>query len=254
MIFIGHRGFRVGVLENTFEAFMKAVRLIMDYIECDVQLSRDGIPFILHDATLERTMGRKEKLSELTSEEIKLIKSPVGDWTLPSLQNVLEFRKTHHHGAPKLMLELKGKGSGKITAEMVRKLDCEKDVIFSGRFLDELTDAHTLCPTIPLCLNITKCADFTLESLHSITNSSELPLPFKMISLKSTVPKFQEFIDTCHRIGVLSLVWHFLDDPQPVDAMVDFVKNGVDGILFDDPKTVVPFRKALQQIMPLEKA
>jgi len=161
MILIGHRGFRVGVQENTFEAFMRSVQLIMDYIECDVQISKDGIPFIHHDITLDRTMGRQEMLSDLTSEEIHTIKSSVGSWTLPSLQNVLEFRKTHHHGAPKLMLELKGKGSGKKTAEMVRKLDCEADVIFSGRFLDELKEAHTLCPNTPLCLNMTKCDAFT---------------------------------------------------------------------------------------------
>ncbi|TFH27448.1 MAG: glycerophosphodiester phosphodiesterase [Promethearchaeota archaeon] len=245
MIFIGHRGFRVGVLENTFDAFLKTVQLIMDFIECDVQLSRDGIPFILHDATLERTMGRPDRISDLTSEEISLIRSPVTDWTLPSLQNVLEFRKTHHHGAPKLILELKGKESGLKTAQLVQKLGSEADVVFSGRYLEELTAAHTLCPNIPLCLNITKCPSFSLDSLQKISTYSELPLPFRMISLKSTAPQFQEFVDKCHQIGALALVWHFMDDPVPVTSMMKFMEMGVDGILFDDPDTVSPFRKVL---------
>ena len=42
MLYISHRGFRVGVIENTFQAFQYSIDLKMDYIELDVQLSSDG--------------------------------------------------------------------------------------------------------------------------------------------------------------------------------------------------------------------
>ena len=36
-------------------AFERGMALGSDGIECDVHLSRDGVPVVIHDATLERT-------------------------------------------------------------------------------------------------------------------------------------------------------------------------------------------------------
>ena len=50
---IAHRG--GGAPENTLAAFRHAYAVGFRAFECDVQVSRDGIPFLLHDATLQRT-------------------------------------------------------------------------------------------------------------------------------------------------------------------------------------------------------
>jgi glycerophosphoryl diester phosphodiesterase len=50
-----HRGSRVLWPENTAEAFQGAVDLGYTYIETDVQITRDGVVVVFHDATLERT-------------------------------------------------------------------------------------------------------------------------------------------------------------------------------------------------------
>jgi len=52
---IGHRGNRAFAPENTLESFLEAVALGADAIEFDVQVSRDGVPVVMHDATLDRT-------------------------------------------------------------------------------------------------------------------------------------------------------------------------------------------------------
>ena len=52
---LAHRGARLQAPENTLEAFQKAFDLGVDGIECDVFLSQDGIPVIIHDETLDRT-------------------------------------------------------------------------------------------------------------------------------------------------------------------------------------------------------
>ena len=54
MLHIAYRGFRVGVVENTFQAFQRSIDLKMDYIKLDVQLSSDRYHFVLHDDNLER--------------------------------------------------------------------------------------------------------------------------------------------------------------------------------------------------------
>lgn len=52
---IGHRGASAYTPENTLSAFKQALDMGCHYIEFDVMLSEDGVPFVFHDETLERT-------------------------------------------------------------------------------------------------------------------------------------------------------------------------------------------------------
>ncbi len=52
---IAHRGAGKLAPENTLAAFRLGARHGYRMFECDVKLSADGVPFLLHDATLERT-------------------------------------------------------------------------------------------------------------------------------------------------------------------------------------------------------
>jgi glycerophosphoryl diester phosphodiesterase len=52
---IAHRGAGRAAPENTLAAFRAGAALGYTAFECDVQVSRDGMPFLLHDDTLART-------------------------------------------------------------------------------------------------------------------------------------------------------------------------------------------------------
>lgn len=52
---IAHRGAGKAAPENTLAAFRHGLAAGYRAFECDVQLSRDGIPFLLHDDDLDRT-------------------------------------------------------------------------------------------------------------------------------------------------------------------------------------------------------
>jgi glycerophosphoryl diester phosphodiesterase len=52
---IAHRGAGKRAPENTLAAFKLGAQHGYRMFECDVKLSADGVPFLLHDATLERT-------------------------------------------------------------------------------------------------------------------------------------------------------------------------------------------------------
>jgi len=64
---IAHRGASAEAPENTLSSFQKAIDLKVDMIELDVQLSRDGVPIVIHDETLHRTTddksGKKSRIS-----------------------------------------------------------------------------------------------------------------------------------------------------------------------------------------------
>ena len=81
---IAHRGLHDrarGVIENSRSAFEAAIAGGFA-IECDVQLSADGIPMIFHDDHLERLTGRTGPVGSLTAQELEktaLLGSSSGD-------------------------------------------------------------------------------------------------------------------------------------------------------------------------------
>jgi glycerophosphoryl diester phosphodiesterase len=64
---VAHRGNARECPENTLPAFQSALALGVRHLELDVQLSSDGVPVVLHDATLRRTTGRAGRVFELTA-------------------------------------------------------------------------------------------------------------------------------------------------------------------------------------------
>ena len=70
---IAHRGASYETPENTLSAIKKAISLKVDWIEIDVHLSKDLVPIVIHDDTVQRTTSSKVKhrITDLTLEEIK---------------------------------------------------------------------------------------------------------------------------------------------------------------------------------------
>ena len=54
-LWIAHRGAGKLAPENTLAAFRVGASHGYRAFECDVKLSADGVPFLLHDTTLQRT-------------------------------------------------------------------------------------------------------------------------------------------------------------------------------------------------------
>ena len=72
-LLIAHRGYACRYPENTLEAIQAALEVGACYVEWDIQLARDGVPVLLHDATLLRTAGRPEAVFELSSARLATI-------------------------------------------------------------------------------------------------------------------------------------------------------------------------------------
>ncbi|MEJ7929168.1 glycerophosphodiester phosphodiesterase [Ramlibacter sp. AN1015] len=89
---IGHRGAGRLAPENTLSAFRLGAAHGYRMFECDVKLSADGVPFLLHDATLERTTDGRGEAGALTWSALSQLDA--GGWhsrahagePLPTLQ------------------------------------------------------------------------------------------------------------------------------------------------------------------------
>ena len=74
----GHRGASFHAPENTLSAFRLAREMGVDGIELDVQLSRDGIPIVMHDATVDRTTEGTGAVADLSLGELRELDA--GSW------------------------------------------------------------------------------------------------------------------------------------------------------------------------------
>jgi glycerophosphoryl diester phosphodiesterase len=111
-ISIAHRGASAYAPEHTLEAYRLAIEQGADYVEPDLQVTRDGVLVCLHDRTLERTTdvermypdrfreveadgGRRRSwfVADFTLDELKTLDA--GGWFGEAFQNarILTFRE-----------------------------------------------------------------------------------------------------------------------------------------------------------------
>ncbi|KAA8999808.1 glycerophosphodiester phosphodiesterase [Paenibacillus spiritus] len=110
---VAHRGFSGKAPENTLAAIRMALELpYVTWLEIDVQLSRDGVPVVIHDYSLDRTTNGHGRVKEMDYANLRRLDA--GSWKsksyrgekIPSLEEVLELAA----GRAKLNIELKNVG------------------------------------------------------------------------------------------------------------------------------------------------
>lgn len=111
-LILGHRGSKGTAPENTIVSFQQALRTGCDGIELDVHLSKDGIPVVIHDETVDRTTDGEGLVASFTVKQLKELDA--GSWyksayqgaRIPTLEEVLLLLKTEQFSGV-LNIELK---------------------------------------------------------------------------------------------------------------------------------------------------
>ena len=159
---IAHRGAGELAPENTLAAFRLGALHGYRAFECDVKLSRDGVPFLLHDANLRRTTPRHESPAELDWSELSQLDA--GSWhsannagePLPTLANIATYCL---HNDYAINLEIKPvpgheKQTGHVVAQHALKLWAGKQLppLISSFQVEALEAARQAAPSIPRAL------------------------------------------------------------------------------------------------------
>ncbi|MBY0012047.1 glycerophosphodiester phosphodiesterase [Paenibacillus typhae] len=161
---IAHRGASGYAPENTIPAIELAIEMQADYIELDIHLTKDKIPVVIHDETVNRTTGGRGYVRNLTLEQIKQLDA--GSWfneaypmfareqyagiTIPTLDEVFEMfgDKTRY------MIEIKEPGANSqieaLLNEAIEKYKLEDVVSVHSFSSASLRKLHALNPEIPL--------------------------------------------------------------------------------------------------------
>ncbi|GGO32186.1 glycerophosphodiester phosphodiesterase [Micromonospora parathelypteridis] len=155
---IAHRGASAAAPENTLVAQEIARKGGADWIENDVQPSKDGIPFILHDGTVDRTTDGTGNIRDLTAAQIKALDA--GSWfgpqyvgeRVPTLAEQLADLRTR---GGNLLVEIKGKHTRDEVATIIQVIRDEQMMgrVFIQSFeVDALRYTYELAPELPLGL------------------------------------------------------------------------------------------------------
>lgn len=165
-----HRGASFHCPENTMAAFLKARQFGADGIELDVQLSKDGVPVVIHDYTLHRTTNGYGNVNAKTVIELKQLDA--GSWfsseyhneTIPTLNEVLRWAK---HTNLLINIELKSRGLQsnleKRVCELVLKHQLANRVFISSFWKSSLKTVKQICPNLSTALLVEQPTQKTIS-------------------------------------------------------------------------------------------
>jgi glycerophosphoryl diester phosphodiesterase len=227
---IAHRGAGKLAPENTLAAFEVGAKHGYRCFECDVKLSSDEIPFLMHDAELMRTTGMPGLGGDLPWRE--LVQLDAGSWhsasfegePLPPLVAVAEFVRANDFT---LNIEIKPtpgdeSRTGTVVAREVRKLWDGADVppLLSSFQPDALAAAMAAEPKLPRAL-----------LLDDFWNNWEAAAErLRCVAIVCNHRRLDEAVAQRVRLVVDKLLVYTVNEPDDVQRVEAL---GVDGIITD---------------------
>ncbi len=236
---IAHRGANKKAPQNTIPAFVTAINEGTNGFETDVHLTKDGVPVICHNYTIDATSDGRGEVSSYKLEELK--KFDFGAYfsekfkgtTLPTLDEFLEI--TSQSTAEIINIELKCPKDNNIThlveetLKSVKKYGCLDRVIissFSPKVLSTVKKVDARCRT---------------AFLYPISHPSVCRMvlyPFFMVKKincdiihPASLVVTKELVEIAHRLGIQVNVWT-VNDKKTILKLLSY---GVDGIITDKP-------------------
>ena len=229
-LWIAHRGAGKVAPENTLAAFRVGASYGYRAFECDVKLSADGVPFLLHDATLARTTSGAGDAGAV--DWSALARLDAGAWhsrtfageAPPSLTAIAAFcRRNGHH----LNIEIKpSPGRERETGAAVAR---EADRLWSGAAVppllssfrpEALAAAQEAMPAVPRALLLDALPAGWLEAAQEL-GCTAVVTAYGLMDAAS--------IERVHAAGLRALVYT-VNDPAEVQRLCAL---GIDGIITD---------------------
>ena len=223
-----HRGFSQIAPENTLPAFGAAIALGTDEIEFDLWRSRDGVPVVMHDPTLDRVSDGSGLITDKTLAELK--KLDFGSRFSPAFAGlkIASFEEVLKRFPRQAVFNIHIKSSGRdridpdylrAIAELIRKYDCMNHVYVCGR-ADVMEALLETAPEIPRCMG----AGPDPSKLDVV----EKAVRYQCAKLQFMKPYLtREMIDRAHEHGIRCNVF-WSDDPEETAG---FLKAGIDTVL-----------------------
>lgn len=214
---IAHRGWSGKAPENTMAAFELALNEPKIYsIELDIHLSKDNVPVVIHDYTIDRTTDGKGFVSDYTAEELAAFDA--GQWfspefkgqNIPTLEEVIELVK----GKKKLLIELKQMGARypkmeEKVVELIQKHELHDEVVIMSFDHESAKKVKELDGNIEIGITFIGRPTMLEEQL-AYTGATHLSLHHGYMT--------EEFMEQLRQLNVEVGVWT-VDDAESIDRI-----------------------------------
>ena len=236
---IAHRGVSGTYPENTLSAFQAAIDLGAEMVELDVSISKDGIPVVVHDKTVDRTTDFEGDVQSFTLEELK--KMEVGAWfseefrgeEFPTLRESLELMKDEIA----VNIEIKTEAvSDEIedgivdkALQIVKELDMSSSVVFSSfdyRVMEQLNALDSQMPKA-LLYEASQSADLLPSELVQKYQVDVFNCSYRQLS--------EEWIKDLQSHQIPYLVYTVNES----ELMEELIERGVSGMFTDFPQELM---------------
>ena len=227
---LAHRGLAdADIWENTAAAFAAAHALGVEYIESDIQVTRDGEAVLFHDDTLERVTGDPRRVGQVTASELGEIFASHGGllsvaealYSFPGLRFNLDLKTdaaipatakaVAAHTRRVLLTSFSDKRRRRAIAQVQREGASLPPAASGGR------------ATIARALASSRARYGPARALREV-DALQIPVSYGRLTVLTSA-----LLSRAHRHGVEVHVWT-INDPQQMRELIGF---GVDGIVTD---------------------
>lgn len=227
---IAHRGASAVAPENTLAAFEKAAEVGADGIELDVRLCADGVPVVIHDATVDGTTDGSGRVAKMTLTQLKQLDA--GGWFDPAFagETIPTLAETLAGVGKRLLLNIELKGEGMLdggltqaVVDLVEQYGLAERVLLSSFNPLVLRRVQRIAPQIPTGLLY---ASASLPRFVSLASPRPHTALHPHVSLVSA-----DHVNWIRRRNYRMHVWT-VDDPSEMRRLIEC---DVDGIITNVP-------------------
>jgi glycerophosphoryl diester phosphodiesterase len=248
---IAHRGNSAHAPENTLVSFDQAAALGADALEFDVRLTRDGIPVVIHDATLDRTtngagpvaavkraeLQRLDAGARFTADQGRSFPYRARAHTVPTLEEML----VRYDSIP-FLIEVKIAEAVEPTRRLLERYGATNRTVVDSAVHDAVAPFRATRGTL--------ATGASMPEVIALLRRACLPLPSRDLPFQALcIPQRYHGVPipagrlatVARRAGVATHVWT-VNDPAVARRLW---RRGVQGIVTDDPGVMLKLRGAL---------
>lgn len=225
-VIIAHRGDSSVAPENTMPAFTSITNAGAKYFEIDIRLSKDGVPVIIHDSTVDRTTNGTGAVAEMTAEELRALDA--GSWfsdsfadtRIPTLDEVLAHVAD---SVVDVVIEYKGtwaQAGIQTTVDMIEVAGLKGRVITQSFSEKTVANIAKVAPELPVGW-LTKTIDSSIVSTAQAIGADAV----------NPSSASSRGVALAHRAKLGVFVWTHDEDPD----WEELTAMGVDGIITNRP-------------------
>jgi len=243
VLVVAHRGAAGSAPENTLASIQRALADGTDWVEIDVQETRDGQIIVVHDSDFMKISDNPMKVWEGDLQDIQQI--DIGSWfdpdfsdqRVPTLAEVLQVIKSSEAS---LVIELKYYGHDKELEQRV------VDLVESAGMVDRVAIMSLKLQGVAKIQALRPAWTTGLLAVTALGDITRLDVDFLAVNQSKASARF---IRRAHSAGKKVMVWT-VNDPV---SLAHWMTMGVDGVITDEPALAKSILAQLAQLSATQR-